>query len=94
MRRGTVRKEVIVCFEGASTAIMAEQALVDAGITVRVMPAPARIQTGCGFCLRFAPEDAHSAAVFLTRRGFTGMTAYTRDETDGKPAYSPGFPKI
>lgn len=62
-------EEVIAGFEGVSQAIMAEQALTQAGFYVRVMPMPAGIRAGCGFCLRFLPEDLAQAAAFLSGRG-------------------------
>ena len=49
---------------------MAEQALTEQAIYVRVMPVPSGIRAGCGFCLRFLPEDIDGAAAFLAERGF------------------------
>ncbi|MDR3325159.1 MAG: DUF3343 domain-containing protein, partial [Spirochaetaceae bacterium] len=54
--------EAIVCFESASAAIMAEQALLGQSFDVRVMPKPALIQAGCGFCLRILPQDMEKVA--------------------------------
>jgi len=77
-------EEAIICFENVSRAIMAEQALVADNFDVRVMPAPAAIQGGCGFCLRFFPEDLARAAAFLSRQGFDIAEAYSRRLAGGK----------
>ncbi|MCL2006798.1 MAG: DUF3343 domain-containing protein [Treponema sp.] len=60
---------------------MAEQALLEGGFSVRVMPVPSSIKEGCGFCLRFLPEDLERAAVFLSERGLTVGEAYVPEET-------------
>jgi hypothetical protein len=70
--------EVIVGFEGVSQAIMAEQALTEQGFYVRVMPMPAGIRAGCGFCLRFLPEDLTRAAAFLAERGLPIKEAWVK----------------
>ena len=75
--------EVIICFQSAAQAIMAEQALVEKSIDVRIMPLPASIQAGCGFCLRFLPEDAAKAAAFLSGRGLELGGAYERESSSG-----------
>jgi len=66
---------------------MAEQMLAENGFSVRVMPTPAAIRSGCGFCLRFAPEDLGRAAAFLSGRGFPDADAYLRAETGGIASY-------
>ena len=48
---------------------MAEQALAQQAFHVRIMPVPSGIRAGCGFCLRFLPEDIERAAAFLSERG-------------------------
>jgi hypothetical protein len=73
--------EVMICFESVSGAIMAEEALREQGFTVRVMPVPSGIRGGCGFCLRFSPEDLERAAAFLGERGFAINEAWERSET-------------
>jgi len=75
-------REIIVRFERVTEAIMAEEALAEAGFAVRVMPTPSGIRKGCGFCLRFAPEDAARAAAFLAERGIAVTAGYIREETD------------
>ena len=49
--QAALQVESIICFESTAQAIMAEQALLEAAFNVRVMPKPAGIQAGCGFCL-------------------------------------------
>ena len=75
--------EVIICFESVSGAIMAEEALVKQAINVRVMPVPSGIRGGCGFCLRFSPEDAGMAAAFLAGSGFDVGGAWERSGPAG-----------
>lgn len=76
-------EEVIVGFEGVSQAIMAEQALLEQGFYVRVMPMPAGIRAGCGFCLRFLPADLTKATAFLAERGLAIKEAWVKSP-DGK----------
>ena len=80
-------KEAIICFENASKAIMAEQALTGNSFTVWVMPTPSGIRGGCGFCLRFPPEDLKRAVAFLSEKGLAETEAYLREETGGHITY-------
>jgi hypothetical protein len=79
--------EVIVHFEQAASAIMAEEALSGAGFSVRVMPTPSAIRAGCGFCLRFLPDEIEKAAGFLSERGLAVTEAYIREESAGESSY-------
>jgi len=82
-------EEIIICFESVSQAIMAESELTDAGFNVRVMPVPESIKGGCGFCLRFFPEDFKKAAVILKKLSCNMERTYTRRENDGGVSYLP-----
>ena len=84
---GSINEEAIICFESVSKAIMAEQMLAENGFLVRVMPVPAGIREGCGFCLRFSPADLERAAAFLSGHGFPDARAYLREETAGQTTY-------
>ncbi|MDR3123463.1 MAG: DUF3343 domain-containing protein [Treponema sp.] len=75
--------EVIICFESVSRAIMAEGALRAEAFNVRVMPVPSGIKGGCGFCLRFSPEDIEKAVAFLSERGFDINEVWKKSETTG-----------
>ena len=77
--------EAIICFESVTQAIMAEQALVGGKFSVRVMPMPSAIRGGCGFCLRFAPDDLERAAAFLLGLEIAVDEAYLREEAQGAP---------
>ena len=77
-------KEAIICFESVSVVILAEQALAGNNFSVRIMPTPSSIRGGCGFCLRFLPEDFERAAAFLLEKGFAVTEAYSREETEGR----------
>jgi hypothetical protein len=85
--------EVIFCFESAAQAIMAEQALLEGAFDVRIMPVPSQIRAGCGFCLRFLPEDFGRAAAFLSGRGFPAAEAYRVELADGTGSYRRIFPE-
>jgi hypothetical protein len=80
--------EVIVCFESTSQAIMAEQALLEQAFHVRVMPKPAKIEAGCGFCLRFLPEDIEKVVVFLLKCGINVKETYRMEESGGSVSYN------
>ncbi|MDR0553481.1 MAG: DUF3343 domain-containing protein [Treponema sp.] len=79
MTEGRPGEEALVCFESVAQAIMAEQALAERKFPVRVMPTPSSIRGGCGFCLRFLPQDLAGAAAFLAERGITLSEAYLRE---------------
>ncbi|MDR1301928.1 MAG: DUF3343 domain-containing protein [Treponema sp.] len=80
--------ERIICFESTSQAIMAEQALLEQAFYVRVMPKPSGIEAGCGFCLRFLPDDIDKAVLFLSKCGITVKETYRMEESDGTVSYT------
>jgi hypothetical protein len=61
--------------------------LLNAEFNVRVMPKPAAIKAGCGFCLRFLPETIEKAVMFLSERGIAGET-YRMEEAGGTVLYN------
>jgi hypothetical protein len=79
--------EVLICFESTSQAIMAEQSLLESKFSVRVMPKPSAIEAGCGFCLRFLPNDIKKALVFLSERGIHVKETYRAEESGGTLSY-------
>jgi hypothetical protein len=66
---------------------MAEQALLEKAFNVRVMPKPAAIQAGCGFCLRFSPDDIEKAVAFLAECGIRVSETYRMEESGGAVSY-------
>jgi hypothetical protein len=76
-------EEIIVYFESVAQAIMAEQALINRKFDVRVMPTPADIRPGCGFCLRFSPESLKNAIPFLGELNLPVIEAYQRKTGGG-----------
>jgi hypothetical protein len=84
-------EEVLAGFENVSQAIMAEQALTQQGFHVRVMPMPSRIRAGCGFCLRFLPEDLGRAASFLSEHGLPIKEAWEKSPDTGRGSYRKVF---
>jgi hypothetical protein len=82
-----VYRESIICFESTSQAIMAEQTLLEKKQNVRVMPKPSDIEAGCGFCLRFSPEDLARVISILTACGINVKESYLREESAGTVSY-------
>jgi hypothetical protein len=66
---------------------MAEQALMEQALYVRVMPKPSAIEAGCGFCLRFLAEDLERAAALLGECGIRVNETYRREESEGTVSY-------
>jgi hypothetical protein len=66
---------------------MSEQALLEAAFNVRVMPKPAGIKAGCGFCLRFLPDDVEKVIVFLSKCGVHVKETYRMEESGGTVSY-------
>jgi selenide,water dikinase len=67
---------------------MAEQLLLERKLSVRVMPVPSTIKTGCGFCIRVLPVDFEQAVACLKEGGLNDNEAYLREqETTGVPSY-------
>jgi hypothetical protein len=79
--------ESIICFESTAQAIRAEQALLENAFSVRVMPKPAGIEAGCGFCLRFLPEDIGRAVAFLSSCRIRVGETYQMEESGGIATY-------
>lgn len=79
--------EAIICFESTSQAIMAEQVLLGGAFYVRVMPKPSVIEAGCGFCLRFLPEDIGNVIAFLSNHGIAVKETYRMEKSDGITTY-------
>lgn len=81
--------EVVLTFLNTNHVIKAEQALLDAGKNVKVMPLPSAIRSGCGLCLRLQPEDAEEARELLRLAGDPPDAMYLRDTSDGVSRYQP-----
>lgn len=79
--------EAIICFESTAQAIMVEQALMEQAFSVRVMPKPSVIQAGCGFCLRFLPDDIEKVVAFLSKEEIMVKEIYRMEELDGTISY-------
>ncbi|MDR0525537.1 MAG: DUF3343 domain-containing protein [Spirochaetaceae bacterium] len=72
-------EEIIVYFESVTQAILAEQILTERKLDVRVMPTPADISPGCGFCLRFPRETFEKAGTFLSELGLPIKAIYQKE---------------
>jgi len=49
--------EYIITFSNTSSAIAAEQYLLESKLSVTVLPLPSRIRAGCGICLKASPDE-------------------------------------
>jgi hypothetical protein len=67
---------------------MAEQALLEEAFYVRVMPKPSVIEAGCGFCLRFLPDDIDKAVSFLSTRGVNIKEIYRVEKSGANVSYN------
>jgi hypothetical protein len=81
--------EIIISFAGTSHAIEAERLLTEAGFTVRVMPAPAAIGAGCGFCLRASSGHAAEICCWMREQGVPHSRIYEKEEGEGADVYFP-----
>jgi hypothetical protein len=66
---------------------MAEQTLLEKAFYVRVMPKPSAIEAGCGFCLRFLPEDIEKVVPCLLECGIAVTEIYRKEESEGQVSY-------
>jgi len=64
-----LRPFVVFAFGSTHESLAAEEALLDAGFTVKVMPLPRTRGTLCGIALRLLPEQRHAALEELARHG-------------------------
>lgn len=83
------RAEILFTFGSTHHAIASEQALVAAGVPVRVLSLPSQIRAGCGLCLRVWPEDRQAAARALARAGLSPQEIWQRDEGPKRARYTP-----
>lgn len=60
---------VVFAFGSTHESLAAEEALLDAGFAVKVMPLPRARGSLCGIALRLAPEDQHAAHSELAKHG-------------------------
>lgn len=80
--------EVVFTFAATSHAIGGEQALLNEGIAVRVMPRPSVLGDGCGICLRTAQSGMDSALRVLAQAGVDVEGVYLKSRECGKSVYT------
>ncbi len=73
------RPFVVFAFESTHASLAAEEALLDAGLTVRAVPLPRHRGSLCGIALRLPPEEEHEALGELAARG---LAIAARDEIE------------
>lgn len=64
-----LKRFVVLAFGSTHESLAAEDALLDAGFTVKVMPLPRTRGSLCGIALRLPPEERHPALAELARHG-------------------------
>lgn len=72
--------EYLVSFARTNDAIRGEGLLLQAGLSVGVMPLPSRIKAGCGLSFRIRPHEFQEAVRILTEAGITGMGFYEKED--------------
>ncbi len=64
-----LRPFVVFAFGSTHESLAAEDVLLDAGFTVRVMPLPRSRGSLCGIALRLPPDQRHEALSELAKHG-------------------------
>ena len=59
-------QEAIIVFQNTRSAIIGERKLLDAGITVKVMPTPKEVGPACGIALRVPKTDIEKSLLLLS----------------------------
>jgi hypothetical protein len=77
--RHLLRPFVVLAFGSTREALAAEEALLDAGLTVRPVPLPRHRGSLCGIALRLPPEQEATAHSQLAERG---IFVAARDEIE------------
>ena len=57
--------ELLILFRNDNEAVEGEQKLLNAGIDVKMIPAPKTMGPGCGICLSLSPADLGKAKLLL-----------------------------
>ena len=70
--------EIVLTFARTNETIHAERILLEAGLTIHVMPLPSAIRAGCGVCLRLPQQQLQEAAALLGQAGIPTESIYTR----------------
>lgn len=81
--------ETVLTLARTNETIHAERILVDAGLTIHVMPLPSAIRAGCGVCLRLPQEQLGEAVALLAQAGIPVESLYLRTMVEGRSTYSP-----
>lgn len=71
--------EILYTFQNTHIVISAEQALLQAGLPVKVMPVPGAITAGCGMCLRLPQECSGQAETVMAAQNLTAAAYKMQD---------------
>jgi hypothetical protein len=82
--------ESIIVFPDTHSAIKAERCLLDAKVSVSVMPLPESIGSGCGIALRLDSESLRLAADILRECSVSISAIYSREKTQTGYEYVKG----
>ena len=80
--------EFLIAFASTSSAIKAEQSLVDHQLQVTVVPLPSQIRAGCGICLRVKTDDVPLALSVLEQQNIREISLYSRIKEAGTYSYT------
>lgn len=72
--------DLLALFETSHEVLKAEQVLKQANITMRLLPAPAGLATGCALAIRFAAEQRPSFEAELSAAGVPPKLIYRKDQ--------------
>ncbi|MDR0882538.1 MAG: DUF3343 domain-containing protein [Candidatus Adiutrix sp.] len=81
--------DIILTFQNTHQALAAEEALLAGGLEVRIMPLPATMGEGCGFCLRLGEGDLARAGQLLEARNLDRPFKIYRRSDAGLADYQP-----
>jgi len=80
--------EYIIWFKSTTSAIMAEQCLLERKLQVGVLPLPSQISAGCGICLRVSPDEIKAALAALAENNIGEIELFTRKRENGQLTYT------
>ena len=79
--------EFVIAFVNTSSAIKAEQCLLERKINLSVLPLPSQMRAGCGICLRVNAESIKASLEALQENQINGIDVFSRTEQDGRFEY-------
>ncbi|QIZ75569.1 DUF3343 domain-containing protein [Ferrimonas lipolytica] len=88
LKNNTALTDCIITFASGHLALQAEQALINAGKTPRLITAPRAISSECGFCLLLPRCNGSKLAAALTLLTIQHSNIYQRYTLNGVRHYA------